>query len=71
LLQLLEELPVLFADHIHKTGEDGIVVLAIAQGHTDEVLRHALHTLAAVAPEWLRQACPPAWATWAMPGGVP
>jgi transposase len=28
----------------------------------DEALRHALHTLAAVAPEWLRQVCPPDWA---------
>jgi transposase len=28
----------------------------------DEALRHALHTLAAVVPDWLRQACPPDWA---------
>ena len=28
----------------------------------DEALRHALHTLAAVEPEWLRRACPPDWA---------
>ena len=28
----------------------------------DEALRHALHTLAAVAPDWLRRACPPDWA---------
>jgi transposase len=28
----------------------------------DETLRHALHTLAAVVPDWLRQACPAAWA---------
>ena len=28
----------------------------------DEALRHALHTLAAVAPDWLRQVCPPDWA---------
>ena len=28
----------------------------------DEALRHALHTLAAVAPDWLRRVCPPAWA---------
>jgi transposase len=27
----------------------------------DEALRHALHTLAAVVPDWLRQACPPDW----------
>src|SRR5205085_5755507 len=28
----------------------------------DETLRHALHTLAAVVPDWLRQACPAVWA---------
>ncbi len=28
----------------------------------DEALRHALHTLATVEPEWLRRACPPDWA---------
>jgi transposase len=27
----------------------------------DEALRHALHTLAAVVPDWLRQVCPAAW----------
>lgn len=27
-----------------------------------EALRHALHALAAVAPDWLRGPCPPAWA---------
>src|SRR4051812_45646924 len=27
-----------------------------------ETLQHALHTLAAVAPDWLRQACPAEWA---------
>jgi len=27
----------------------------------DEALRHALHTLAAVVPDWLRQACPADW----------
>jgi transposase len=27
----------------------------------DEALRHALHTLAAVVPDWLRRQCPPAW----------
>jgi transposase len=27
----------------------------------DEALRHALHTLAAVVPDWLREACPAEW----------